>query len=168
MTRSRDPRVAAPRSFLLRTSSPQQTEALGRALGALLRAGDVVALSGDLGAGKTILTRGIAAGAGATGHIASPTFTLIREYRGPVTIFHADLYRLEEPAQFEDIGLEEALDSGGIVVIEWAEKAGPLLPAEYLWAELRFTEQDTSREIEFIPRGSRFAGIAGRLVSMPR
>lgn len=165
MTASRDRGVAASRALMIRTSSPQQTEALGRALGALLRAGDVVALSGELGAGKTIFTRGIAEGAGATGHIASPTFTFIREYHGPVTMFHADLYRLEEPAQLEDIGLDEILDAGGIVVIEWAEKARALLPAEYLWAELRFTEQDDAREIEFMPRGPRYAGMVRQLVT---
>jgi len=168
MTGSRDRGVAASRSFIVRTSSPQQTEALGHALGALLRAGDVVALSGELGAGKTIFTRGIAAGVGATGHIASPTFTFIREYHGPVTMFHADLYRLEAPAELDDIGLEEVLDAGGIVVIEWAEKARQLLPAEYLWADLRFTEQDDAREIEFSPHGPRYAAIVRRLVAGSR
>lgn len=164
MTGPQNPEVAAPRSFVVRTSSPQQTEALGRALGALLRAGDIVALSGELGAGKTIFTRGIAEGAGATGHIASPTFTIIREYHGRVPMFHADLYRLDAPAQLEDLGLEEILDAGGIIVIEWAEKARALLPAEYLWAELRFTDQDDAREIEFLPRGRRFVQIVKRLL----
>ena len=168
MTGSQDPGVAASRSLMIRTSSPQQTEELGTALGALLRGGDVVALSGDLGAGKTILARGIAKGAGATGHIASPTFTFIREYHGPVTMFHADLYRLEEPAQLEDIGLEEILDAGGIVVIEWAEKARALLPTEYLWVELRFTKEDDAREIEFMPRGPRYAEIVRQLVTGSR
>lgn len=168
MTGSRDRGVAASRSLMIRTSSPQQTEALGTALGALLRAGDVVALSGELGAGKTIFTRGIAEGAGATGHIASPTFTFIREYHGPVTMFHADLFRLEEPAQLEDIGLEEILDAGGIVVIEWAEKARALLPAEYLWVELRFTKQDDAREIEFMPRGPRYVEMVRQLVAGSR
>jgi tRNA threonylcarbamoyladenosine biosynthesis protein TsaE len=168
MTGPQDRGVAASRSFMIRTSSPQQTEALGTALGALLRAGDIVALSGELGAGKTIFTRGIAEGAGATGHIASPTFTFIREYHGPVTMFHADLYRLDEPAQLEDIGLEEILDAGGIVVIEWAEKARALLPAEYLWVELRFTEQDDAREIEFMPRGPRYTELVRQLVTGSR
>lgn len=164
MTGPHDRPVAAPRSFTIRTSSPNETEAVGSALGAVLRAGDVVALSGELGAGKTTFTRGIAAGAGTTGRVASPTFTLIREYHGPITIFHADLYRLDGPAQLEDIGLDEMLDAGAIVVIEWAEKAGSLLPSEYLWIELRFTEKEEVREISIRPNGVRYAEMAMKLM----
>src|SRR5205807_2565381 len=87
------------------TSSPEQTEALGRRLGQLLQAGDIVALSGDLGAGKTVLARGIAEGAGAAGYIASPTFTFIRAYRGAVTVYHVDLYRLDRPQQVEAVAV---------------------------------------------------------------
>lgn len=157
-------RVAASRSLVVRTSSPEETEALGRALGAHLRPGDVVALSGELGAGKTVFTRGIAAGAGAGGHVASPTFTLIREYRGrTATVIHADLYRLDTPRQLQDIGLEEVLEGGPITVIEWAEKARALLPEEYLWVEIRFTEDDSTRELAFIPHGRRAAGLVRHL-----
>ncbi len=102
------------------TFNPAETEALGRRLGELLRSRDVVALSGDLGAGKTVLARGIAAGVGASGYIASPTFTFIREYHGPLTVYHVDLYRIERPAQLDDLGLDEILDSEGVVVMEWA------------------------------------------------
>ncbi len=147
--------MTGTRSLTVRTSSPEQTDRLGQTLGAMLAPGDVVALTGDLGAGKTVLARGIARGAGASGHVASPTFTLIREYHGPVTVYHADLYRLDAPGQLDDIGLEEILDDGAIVVIEWAEKAQTLLPREYVWIELRFTEDDDVREIEFTPHGER-------------
>ena len=99
----------------LHTATPEETEALGRRLGGLLRAGDVIALSGDLGAGKTVLARGIAAGAGAAGHVASPTFTFLREYHGPVTIYHADLYRLvvgiqraDEPPRWSELRLQDS------------------------------------------------------------
>lgn len=136
---------------------------MGRRLGALLRARDVVALSGDLGAGKTILARGIAAGVGATGYIASPTFTLIREYRGPLTVYHVDLYRIERPAQLDDLGLDEILDSEGVIVIEWAEKAGALLPAAHLWIELRFGDGDEVRTVGIKPRGTRYVELVGQL-----
>jgi tRNA threonylcarbamoyladenosine biosynthesis protein TsaE len=155
--------VNAPTARPLRTRSAAETEALGRALGAQLRPGDVVALTGELGAGKTVLARGIAAGAEAGGHVASPTFTLVREYRGRIPVFHADLYRLEAPDQLGDLGLEELLDGEGIVVIEWAEKARALLPAEYLEVEIRFTERDDERLIVLRPRGARYEAVVGRL-----
>lgn len=164
MTGRHDRPVAAPPSFAIHTSSSKETEAVGSALGTLLREGDIVALSGELGAGKTTFTRGIAIGAGTTDHVASPTFTLIRRYHGPVTIFHADLYRLDEPAQLDDLGFEEILESDAIVVIEWADKAGPRLPPEYLWIELRFTEKEEGREISMRPMGARYSAMISRLM----
>lgn len=156
--------MTAEQALTVRTTSPQETEAVGARLGAELRAGDVVALTGELGAGKTVFTRGLAEGAGAGGHVASPTFTLIREYHGRVTVFHADLYRLDARAQLVDIGLEEILDGDGVAVIEWAEKARHLLPAEYLWIEIRFTERDDdTRVLEFRPHGRRCEEIVARL-----
>lgn len=153
----------SPIQFRIVTSSPAETEALGRRLGGLLRAGDVVALSGDLGAGKTVLARGIAAGADASGYIASPTFTLVREYRGPTTVYHVDLYRLDRPQQLDDLGLDEILDGAGIVVIEWAEKASLLLPAEHLWVTIRFIDGDEVRELVFGAKGGRYVEIVATL-----
>jgi len=164
MTGAESPGSPRPRGVAVRTFGPEETEALGRALGAMLRAGDVVALGGELGAGKTVFARGIAAGARATGHVASPTFTLIRAYRGPVPVYHADLYRLEAPAQLDDIGLAELLEDGGIVVIEWAEKALALLPREYLWVEIRFTDGERERELELRPRGARYVEMVRELL----
>lgn len=148
--------MTAGQGATLRTRSAAETEALGRRLGASLAPGDVVALSGELGAGKTVLARGLAEGAGAGGRVASPTFTLIREYRGRHTVYHADLYRLDAPGQLGEIGLDEIIDGDGIAVIEWAEKAVHLLPAEYLWVEIRFTERDDERTIALRPRGARY------------
>lgn len=149
---------------IIRTATSDQTESLGRRLGRLLRSGDVIALSGDLGAGKTVLTRGISQGAGAAGYFASPTFTLVREYPGPIPISHVDLYRLDAPREIEDIGLDEILERAGVVVIEWAEKIRHMLPAGYLWVELRFTNRENEREIAFVPQGSRHTAIAEALV----
>lgn len=159
MTGRRDPTTA----LRAHTTSPEETEALGRRLGALLRAGDLVALSGELGTGKTVLARGIAVGAGASGYVASPTFTIVREYRGPTPVYHVDLYRLDRPQQLDDLGLDEILDGDGIVVIEWAEKALPLLPAERLWITIRFAEREDARELLVTPAGARYAALVARL-----
>lgn len=159
--------AAGPRPAL-HTSAADETEALGRRLGALLRAGDVIALSGDLGAGKTVMVRGIAAGAGSTGRVASPTFTLIREYPGPVPVFHVDLYRIDAPPQLDDLGLDELLDRPAVTVVEWAERAGPLLPAEHLWISLAFGAGADDREITFTARGRRYEEMLERLIPGPQ
>lgn len=149
---------------VIHTAAAEETEALGRRLGALLRAGDVVALSGDLGAGKTVMVRGIAAGAGSAGRVASPTFTLIREYPGPVPLFHVDLYRIETPAQLVDLGLEELFERPAVSVIEWAERAVPVLPPEHLWITIAFGPGPDDRAITFIARGSRYEAILDQLL----
>lgn len=144
----------------LTTHSAEETEALGRRIGRSLRAGDVVALSGDLGTGKTVLAQGIVAGVGASGYVASPTFTLIREYTGAVPVAHVDFYRIDDPRQLDDLGLADVFAGSMLVIVEWAEKAGDWLPAEHLWITLDFGEQENDREIEVIPRGDRYHGIA--------
>ena len=104
------------------TAGEAETEAAGRQLAESLRAGDVVLLYGDLGAGKTAFTRGIAQGLGIDpAEVSSPTFTLIQEYRGRLPLYHVDLYRLEA-REVDDLGLEELVLGDGIVVIEWAER----------------------------------------------
>ena len=103
--------------------SPAETEALGEAWGRKLTRGSVIALSGDLGAGKTQLVRGLARGLGVTSRVHSPTFTLVNEYAGGRwRLFHLDLYRLETPEQIHGAGLEEFLRPDGVAVIEWAER----------------------------------------------
>lgn len=151
--------------FVVRTTSADQTEALGRTLGRLLTPGDVVALSGELGAGKTVLARGLVLGAGSTARVASPTFTLIREYAGPVPLFHADLYRLDSVGELDDIGLDEIFDRGGIVLIEWAERAGPYLPPAHLWISITFGPGADERDLRFAARGPRHEEILTRLAT---
>ncbi|HEX9365794.1 MAG TPA: tRNA (adenosine(37)-N6)-threonylcarbamoyltransferase complex ATPase subunit type 1 TsaE [Vicinamibacterales bacterium] len=117
-------RVAeAARSGASETASESETEAAGEALGRDLRAGDVVLLYGDLGAGKTAFVRGMARGIGANpADVSSPTFTIVQEYAGPsATLYHVDLYRLEG-AEIDDLGLEDLVSGDGIVAIEWAER----------------------------------------------
>jgi len=110
--------------------SPAETFAHGRALGATLRAGDVIALDGELGAGKTHFVKGIAAGLGCDGDVTSPTFTLVHEYTGGrLPLFHFDFYRLESEDETLRIGLDDYLGAGGVIVIEWAGKFPALLPS---------------------------------------
>ncbi len=106
------------------THSGEETQSLGTRLGRLLGPGDIVLLFGDLGAGKTTLTQGMARGMGVNPdeYVRSPTFTLINEYRGNFPIYHIDLYRLDSLAEIENIGLEETLLGCGVSIVEWAEK----------------------------------------------
>jgi tRNA threonylcarbamoyladenosine biosynthesis protein TsaE len=103
------------------TESPEQTEAAGERLGRHVGIGDLLLLVGELGAGKTTFVRGLARGMGARGSVMSPTFQLIRLYPGPVPLAHVDLYRLDDPAELGDLGLEELLDTGAVVV-EWGDR----------------------------------------------
>jgi tRNA threonylcarbamoyladenosine biosynthesis protein TsaE len=103
------------------TSSPAETEEAGRRLGERLRTGDVVLLTGELGAGKTTFVRGVAQGTGSSAPVASPTFQLVRIYPGRVQLAHIDLYRIESPGELADLGLEELADQGA-VVIEWGDR----------------------------------------------
>ena len=110
--------------------SPEETFALGRAVAADLRAGDVLALCGDLGAGKTHFVKGLASGLGIAAEVTSPTFTLLHEYPGGrLPLFHFDFYRLESEDAVTGIGFDDYLDAGGVLAIEWAEKFPALLPA---------------------------------------
>ena len=130
------------------SNSAEETIAHGHAIAATLRRGDVLALCGDLGAGKTHFVKGLAAGLGATASVTSPTFTLIHEYPGGrLPLFHFDFYRLDEEDEALKIGLDEYLDGDGACVIEWAEKFPALLPPHTRW--LRFTHrEDGARVIE--------------------
>ena len=113
----------------LTTISPEETEAAGACLGATLKSGDVVALTGELGAGKTVFVQGLARALGVGTAATSPTFVLVNEYRGRVPVHHGDAYRTTSLAELMDLGIEEMMDGDGITVIEWAERVEPLLPA---------------------------------------
>ena len=128
------------------------TFALGVELARDLRPTDVVLLSGDLGMGKTVLARGLAVGLGVTEEdVRSPTFTLINLYHGRVPVFHIDLYRIDRPAELEELGLEEILGVEGVAIVEWAERLGPYHPDRFL--ELTITDRGGSaRDIEIVDK----------------
>jgi len=137
-------------SLILISKSPTETFCIGRLLGEGLTGGDCVALTGELGAGKTCLTQGIAAGLGVPDCyvVTSPTFTLINEYPGKDTsLYHLDVYRLKGSADLEEIGFQEYLVSDGVMVVEWAEKVSDAIPDEALRVELSYVDE-TMRRIE--------------------
>ena len=119
------------------THNEIETEALGETLARRLGPGDVVAYRGDLGAGKTAFTRGLARGLGCTGRVTSPTFTIVNEYEGRLPLFHFDLYRLEGEDALYDVGWEDYLDRGGVCAVEWSERAEAALPRETVWVSIR-------------------------------
>ena len=113
---------------IFRTRTPAETQTIGEEIGKQLRQGDLVALIGDLGTGKTCLTQGIARGVGVYPNqtVNSPSYTLINEYAGKIPIYHVDLYRLQNHDELLDLGLDEYMEGNGICIIEWAEKLGSL------------------------------------------
>ncbi len=120
------------------SSSEAETYETGRALAAGLCPGDVVLLEGQLGAGKTVFARGLAAGLGVDPEdVRSPTFTLVNPYRGRVPVYHVDLYRIEVPDDLDELGLEEILGGDGVAVIEWPERLGGYLPERAVRVRLR-------------------------------
>ena len=127
------------------TTSPEETEAVGAALGKLLKPGTVLAYTGDLGAGKTAFTRGLAKGLGATDRVTSPTYTIVNEYlSGRLPLFHFDMYRLSSSDDLWDIGWEDYLERGGICAVEWSENVEAALEAP-LWVRLTKLDENTRR-----------------------
>lgn len=139
------------------TNSPEETIAFARKIGALLHKGDVIAYRGGLGAGKTTFTRGLAIGAGLEDEVTSPTFALINEYRGAVTIYHFDMYRIGSMADLETTGFFDYPSEESIFAIEWSENIEDALPDNTIYIDIRRID-DNIREIT-IQGDERFAGI---------
>ena len=128
------------------SKSEEDTESAGRALGRTLKPGDVVALYGGLGAGKTAFIRGMAEGMGLKARVTSPTFALVNEYRGSLPLFHFDMYRLSGPEELYDIGFEDYLESGAVCAVEWSEVVEDALPKGAIRVRIERTG-DTGRHI---------------------
>ncbi len=141
------------------TTSPQETEALGQALAQRLRPGDVLAYYGDLGAGKTAFTRGVAAGLGIPDRVTSPTYTIVNEYEGGrLPLFHFDMYRLGSADELFDIGWEDYLSRGGVCAVEWSENVEEALE-DAVRVEIRKDPSEPDKRMITIEGGERFADL---------
>ena len=141
------------RGICVTSTSPEETRILGACLAPVLLPGDVVSLSGDLGAGKTVFVQGICTALGYTGRVTSPTFTLVHEYDARYPIVHLDIYRLDSYQQVLDLGFEEIVGPNSIVLVEWGEAVSPLLPKRSLDVVLtRSDDLDATEERKIVFR----------------
>jgi tRNA threonylcarbamoyladenosine biosynthesis protein TsaE len=153
----------------LYTQSAGETERLGEVIGGLLQPGDVVALNGDLGAGKTCLARGVARGLGVRDRVTSPTFTLINEYNGMIPLYHMDMYRLGSPEELEDLGYEEYFFGPGATLLEWAGQVEQYLPRRRLDIFItKLPDDEEKRKFELVPHGERFEQMVKELTRRVR
>ena len=176
--------------IIIHTATAGATRRLGQLIGEAARPGDVYLLTGPLGAGKTCLTQGIARGLGVDSYARSPTFVLATRYRGRLTLHHADLYRIDHPAEAWDLGLEDVMSAGeDVLVVEWADRAATIFPADALWIALDYAAGDNlpegsdslapdslddddgslpaPRRVVIAGAPARFAGLLERLAAAP-
>ncbi len=149
----------------IKSHSPSHTYSIGLALGKYLNPGDIVCLNGDLGAGKTHFSQGVAAGLGVREHVTSPTFTLINEYQGRCPLYHMDVYRLNGAEDMEDLGYEEYFYGDGVTLIEWADKVSEVLPEHYLELEI-LRQGENERLLKFIAHGPKYDHIIEELAKI--
>ncbi|CAM4229111.1 tRNA (adenosine(37)-N6)-threonylcarbamoyltransferase complex ATPase subunit type 1 TsaE [Lederbergia lenta] len=147
-------------TFEILSSNTAETHTIARSLGKLLQKGDVVLLEGDLGAGKTTFTKGIADGLDIIRNVNSPTFTIIKEYMGRLPLYHMDVYRVAD--SYEDLGFDEYFYGGGVTVVEWAHLIKEQLPTEYLTIYL-YHAGDDQRKFKFEPVGERYEVLCKEL-----
>jgi tRNA threonylcarbamoyladenosine biosynthesis protein TsaE len=143
--------------------SVADTHRLATVVSQLVQPGDLVVLAGDLGAGKTAFTKGLASAIGITDTVTSPTFVLVQEYDGPLPLAHVDVYRLEHPAELPDLGLDELLDGGRLVVVEWGDTIAAALPQDRLEIHLHRGSTDDERDVEIVVQGPRWRARKDRL-----
>ena len=146
------------------SSSEEETINFGRKIASFLKPGNVIALIGELGSGKTTFTKGVALGLGvkSADMVVSPSFVLLKEYKGKIPLYHFDLYRLDKIEQLEQLGYEEYFYGKGISLIEWAERAEPLLPANYLKIQL-FHRKINERLIKISAVGLKFRDLVNKI-----
>jgi len=150
-------------SLLFVADSIKKTNFLGRELGSFMLAGDTIALSGELGAGKTTFVKALARGFGVLAdEVNSPSYTLVNEYYGRLPMYHFDLYRLEGADDVNDLGFDEYMEGDGLAVVEWADLAPQILPPEYLEIKIMITGEE-SRTFELKAIGKRYMRIVERL-----
>jgi tRNA threonylcarbamoyladenosine biosynthesis protein TsaE len=151
-------------SLKLNSHSPEQTQLLGSYLGTLAQEADVFLLVGELGTGKTCLVQGIAHGLDVKEYAFSPSFVILREYRGRLPLYHIDFYRLDHIEEIADLGLEEYFYDGGICVVEWAEKGLQVVPPDNLLITIHYIPASgTGRSICLKPQGQRYCELVEQL-----
>lgn len=143
------------KTFKITTHSATETQNLGKRLASKLSGGNLLSLTGDLGAGKTCFTQGLAKGLGIQNPITSPTFNLIKEYKGRMPFYHFDVYRLKSLSELVDLGYEEYFYSDGVTAIEWGDRVRELLPPDYLEVRFERSLEETTREIEAVAHGTQ-------------
>ena len=148
--------------FEIHTKEPNDTFQFAEKLAGLLQAGDVIALEGDLGAGKTTFTKGLAKGLDITRTVNSPTFTIIKEYMGRLPLYHMDVYRVSD--SYEDLGFDEYFEGNGVTVVEWAHLINEQLPEELLTIFL-YHEGQEKRKIVLVPKGKRYEQLCKEIFS---
>lgn len=147
-------------AYIFTSNSEEETKTFAKQLASYMSAGDVITLSGNLGAGKTTFTKGFAKGLGIKRAVSSPTFTIIKEYKGKLPLYHMDVYRLEHSE--EDIGFDEYFYGDGVTVVEWAAFIKEFLPKDRLNIEINYIDE-TSREIKLTAKGIHFNNILDQL-----
>jgi tRNA threonylcarbamoyladenosine biosynthesis protein TsaE len=152
--------------IVIQTGSASETTRIGKSVGNQLLPGDVVALAGELGAGKTQFIKGLAAGVGIENstYISSPSFTLIHEYPGKMPFYHVDLFRLGREKEAEELGLEVYFQGSGITAVEWADKIPSLLPDEILFVSIAYIDKNI-RSLEITGKGKRYLNLVDQIQS---
>ena len=130
-------------AFHILSGGAEETQSIGQALGELAQPGDIFLMTGPLGAGKTCFTQGLARGLGISGYVRSPTFVLVTQHQGRLRLFHVDLYRIDDPREVWDLGLDEQLFGEGVCVVEWADKAAEIFPQKSMWVEMDYYWADS-------------------------
>ena len=146
--------------FNIQTESPGDTQKVGEIIGRNAGPGDIYLLTGPLGAGKTCLSQGIARGLDVPENLRSPTFVLMTRHQGRLVLHHLDLYRINEPWEAWDLGLDEQLMGDGVCIVEWADKAAELFPSESCWIELDYGPGESSRTLTIT--ATPISGVVGR------
>lgn len=148
-------------SVVLHSRTPAETKRIGARLGRLLQAGDVLLLQGELGSGKTVFAQGLGQGLKVREPVKSSSYVLLNEYHGRLTMYHADLYRLDDPSEVAELALEE-IAAPGVLAVEWPERAWEELPPEHLLVQLD-EESARERRLTLTARGERYAALLGAL-----
>ena len=149
--------------LLLETESADETRRLGERIASVLERGDIVLLTGDLGAGKTTLVQGVARGLEIHEQVTSPTFVIVHEYHGLMPVYHVDAYRLEKPSELSELGYEEFWNLPGVVMIEWGEKVMSFFEPDFLQVNMLLSSSDDRRQVELCAVGDRWQEKLARL-----